>query len=234
VTVTLEGARAVLLPGTGSDDDYVRRVFGEPLRHAGAELIAVAPQPADLVRGYLRALDEAAATGPILVGGISLGAAVAVRWALRNPDRVSAVLAALPAWSGEPGDAPAAVSARHTAGLLRRDGLPATTATMRESSPGWLADELSRSWRAQWPALPDALEAAAGYVGPTADELGTLTVPLGVVGVPDDPIHPVAVARQWADAAPRAALRTIELAEFGPRPAALGRTCLAALLAAPV
>lgn len=232
MTVTLEGARAVLLAGTGSDDDYVRRVFGAALRRAGADLIAVPPQPDALVRGYLRGLDDAAAAEPIVVGGISLGAAVAARWALAHPDRVLGVLVALPAWSGAPGDAAAAVSARHTAGLLRRDGLAATTAAMRESSPGWLADELSRSWRRLWPALPEAMEEAARYVGPTAEQLRTLAAPMGVVGALDDPIHPVEVAREWADAAPRAVLITVRLADFGPRPAELGRACVAALLAA--
>ncbi|OSC61101.1 hypothetical protein BVW01_23550, partial [Mycobacterium tuberculosis] len=32
---------------------------------------------------------------------------------------------------------------------------------MRASSPVWLAEELTRSWRVQWPELPDAMEEAA-------------------------------------------------------------------------
>jgi hypothetical protein len=75
-----------------------------------------------------------------------------------HPERTAAVLAVLPPWSGEPGDAPAAVSARHTAATLRRDGLEATTSAMRASSPPWLADELARSWARQWPALPEAMD----------------------------------------------------------------------------
>lgn len=229
VLVTLRGVVTVLLPGTGSDDDYLRRAFGEPLRQAGATMVAVSPRPRALVAGYRRALDEAAEAGPIAVGGVSLGAAVAAAWALERPDDAVAVLAALPAWTGPPDGAPASLSARQTAAALRRDGLAATTEAMRSSSPPWLADELARSWRRQWPGLPDALEEAAGYVAPTAAEMGDLRTPLAVVGASDDPIHPPEVARQWAATAPRAALRWVSLAEFGPLPRLLGEACLGAL-----
>src|SRR5581483_4623595 len=43
MVVDLRGARAVLLPGTGSDDDFVRRAFSDALRDAGASVIAVTP-----------------------------------------------------------------------------------------------------------------------------------------------------------------------------------------------
>ena len=229
VGVDLSSAVTVLLAGTGSDDVYVRRVFGTALAEAGAVLVTPQPDPRRLVSGYLEALDDAARHGPIAVGGISLGAAVAAHWACEHQRTALAVLAALPAWAGEPGDAPAALSARHTAAQLRRHGLEEVTAAMQASSPAWLADELSRSWRRQWPQLPDAMEQAASYCSPTPAELGRLHVPMAVVGALDDPIHPIAVARLWAASAPRAALRTITLEEFGPAPELLGAACLAAL-----
>lgn len=229
MAVCLQDVVTVLLPGTGSDDDYLRRAFGDPLLQRGARLVAVRPRPDAVVAGYLCALEEAAADGPIVVGGVSLGAAVAATWALNHPDRTVAVLAALPPWTGTPGTAPAALSARHTAAELRRTGLTAVTAAMRASSPGWLADELSRSWQQQWPDLPDALEEAARYVAPSTEQFRQLQPPMGVAGAPDDLIHPLNVARQWAAAAPHGALRTIGLDRFGPHPADLGATCLAAL-----
>src|SRR6201996_2303160 len=88
--IDLRAVRAVVLPGTGSDDDYITRAFGRPLRDAGATLLAPPPQPTRLVGGYLSALDDAAREGPILVGGVSIGAAVAVAWALRHPERTVA------------------------------------------------------------------------------------------------------------------------------------------------
>ena len=119
---------------------------------------------------------------------------MAAAWALAHPERTVAVLAALPAWTGDPGSAPAALAARHSASQLRRDGLEATTTQMRASSPPWLADELARSWRAQWPQLPDAMEEAAAYVAPSCAELQRLAAPLGVAAAVDDPIHPLQVA----------------------------------------
>ena len=229
VAVDLRGVTTVLLPGTGSDDDYVYRAFSGPLRGVGATLVAPPPRPDRLIDGYLSALDEAAREGPIGVGGVSIGAAVAAAWALAHPDRAVAVLAALPAWAGAPGAAPAALAARYSASRLRADGLAATTTQMRSSSPPWLADELARSWRAQWPQLPDAMEEAAAYVAPTRSDLTRLAAPLAVVGAVDDPIHPLQVAVDWATAAPRAALRTVTLDEIGLDPAALGAACLAAL-----
>lgn len=227
--VDLHGVVTVLLPGTGSDDQYLERAFGEPLRAAGAHLVAVRPEPAALLDGYVRALQQAAESGPIAVGGVSLGAAVAAGWALAHPDDVVAVLAALPPWTGAPGDAAGAVAARHTAAELRRTGLAATTAAMRASSPPWLADELARSWQRQWPHLPEALDEAAGFIAPGTEDLGRLRAPMGVAAAPDDPIHPLQVAQQWAAAAPHAGLRTVSLDTFGADPAALGRACLDAL-----
>ena len=113
----------------------------------------------------------------------------------------------------------------------RRAGLDATTSAMRSSSPHWLADELARSWRRQWPDLPGALEEAAGFIAPDAAGLSRLQAPMGVAAAPDDPIHPLAIAQQWVASAPRAALRTVTLQRLGADPAALGRACLDALSA---
>lgn len=229
MAVDLRDVRTVVLPGTGSDDDYLYRAFSPALRLAGAIARPHRPQPAGLIAGYLRALEEAAQDGPIAVAGVSLGAAVAVSWAITHPDLAVAVLAALPAWTGSPAHAPAALAALHTATELRRDGLEVTIARMRESSPSWLAAELSRSWTNQWPGLPDAMVEAAHYVAPTTDQLSALSAPMAVVSASDDPVHPLAVGVQWVAAAPRAALRTVTLEQIGTDPSILGSACLAAL-----
>lgn len=233
MAVNLRGVTTVLLAGTGSDDDYVYRAFSAPLHQVGAVVVTPAPQPRKLIAGYLAALDEAARgdeRNTIAVGGVSIGAAVATAWALAHPAHTVAVLAALPAWTGQPDNAPAALSARHTAQVLRNDGLAATVATMRASTPPWLGEELTRSWLVQWPDLPDAMDAAAGHVSPTSEQLATLTVPMGVAAATDDPIHPVDVALEWVAAAPHAALRTVTLDEMGADPAVLGAACVGALL----
>ena len=209
------------------------RAFAGPLRDAGARVVAPPPQPKHLIDGYLAGLDDAAHGGPIAVGGVSIGAAVAAAWALQHPERAVVVLAALPAWTGAPDSATAALAARHSAQQLRHDGLAATTTQMRASSPPWLAEELTRSWRGQWPHLPDAMDEAAAYVAPTRAQLQQLAVPW-VSPPPRRPDSPVHVGLEWAAAAPRAALRTVTLDQIGADPAALGAACLAALGATPL
>ncbi|MEW5810946.1 MAG: alpha/beta hydrolase [Actinomycetota bacterium] len=234
MTVDLRGVTTVLLPGTGSDDDFVYRAFSPALHQLGAVVVTPAPQPHRLIDGYVDDLRAAtrSAPGPIAVGGVSIGAAVAAAWALSHPRSVVAVLAALPAWTGMPDAAPAAQAARTSAALLRRDGLVATTASMQASSPAWLAEELTRSWAGQWPALPDAMDEAARYVAPTVGDFEALTAPMGVVSATDDAVHPLEVGLEWVAAAPRAALRTVTLAEIGADPSVLGAASIAALDAA--
>lgn len=190
------------MPGTGSDDDFINRAFGPALTQVGATLIAVRPEPDDLVNGYRRALNQAAQLGPIVVGGVSIGTAVALTWALQNPEATVAVLAAMPAWTGAPENSPASVSARVTAESLRSDGLAAVTAAMQASSPAWLAAELTRSWAVQWPGLPHAMEEVSAFVNPSAAEIRALSVPMAVAAATDDPIHPLEVGRDWAGLGP--------------------------------
>ncbi|MFV1365599.1 alpha/beta hydrolase, partial [Mycolicibacterium elephantis] len=71
MAVDLRGVTTVLLPGTGSDDNYIYRAFAGALREAGAVIVTPAPRPERLVEGYRAALDDAARAGAIAVGGVS-------------------------------------------------------------------------------------------------------------------------------------------------------------------
>lgn len=226
-------ATAVLLPGTGSDALFAQAAFGPAVAAAGISAIAVEPDPRRLIASYLDALDDAAQNdGKVLACGISIGAAVALDWAVRHADQTLAVLAALPAWTGDPAGppaAPAALAAAHTAGALRESGLEAVTAAMRASSPPWLAQTLLRSWAAQWPNLPDALNEAATYRAPGDAALRAVPVPVGIAAASDDPVHPLVVAQHWAGLIPRCGLGVVTLEAIGADPGVLGRACVAAL-----
>src|SRR5947209_7173362 len=138
---------AVLLPGTGSDEVFVRSVFEIPLAAVGVRALTPRPQPGPgLAAAFLAALDRAAedsTRGVVLAGGISFGAHLAVEWALGNPKRCSGLLLALPAWNGTPGDSPAALSARLGADTVRAEGVEAALRPVRQL---WLAAELRRAW----------------------------------------------------------------------------------------
>ncbi|SHM47373.1 hypothetical protein [Cryptosporangium aurantiacum] len=231
---------AIVLPGSASNADFVRRAFGPPLAAAGFCLVTADPPVEDVVAGQLTVLDDAEERfGPALVGGVSLGAHLAVRWAAhrlnrsaaRRPSRrpaVAGLLLVMPAWTGEP-DAVAGVSAI-TAADVERDGVAATVERLRAAAPGsWVVDELAAAWpRYTARELTTALRATATSAGPTLAELASLTVPCGVVAVTDDPMHPATVAEAWAEAAPTAALTTTTLAAVGADRTYLGHAAIQA------
>lgn len=242
---SLSGVAVVLLPGTGSDAEFVVDAFGAAVSRVGARLIAVEPNPRDLIGGYRGALDRALQTeDALVVGGISIGAAVATQWASHHAapgradrpreasSRLVAVLAAMPAWTGSPRGSAAAVSARFAAAQLRRVGLDATVSAMQASSPPWLATTLTRSWRGQWPDLAGAMETAATHRGPDLADLRASTVPFAIAAALDDPVHPLAVAEEWHAAAPRSELRTFPLDAMARGLSELGDRSMEALVAA--
>jgi pimeloyl-ACP methyl ester carboxylesterase len=234
-TAASRPVRAVLLPGNGSDDIFITKAFAEPLASAGIALFAARPQPGPGIVDQLgRELNLAAGQyGGVLAGGVSLGAHLAASWAARDPVRCSGLLVALPAWTGAPGDAPAATAALASAAVIDAAGLDTALDQVRAGSPPWIADELDRAWRGYGHGLAASLRAGAAAPGPSLDELrGLEDVPVGIAALTDDPLHPLEVARAWLRALPRAALVTTSLAAIGRDPQALGRAALLAFLRA--
>ncbi|UKD55740.1 alpha/beta hydrolase [Amycolatopsis sp. FU40] len=225
---------AVLLPGTGSDEVFVRSVFGGPLAALGVPLITPAPVAgASLAEEFLAGLDRLADRyGTLLVGGISFGAHLAAEWAVANPGRCEGLLAALPAWNGESGSAPAAAAATVTADLVADAGVEGALASAAAGSPGWLGEELGRAWRRQGDGLEAGLRAAAGRPAPALAELRGVKVPAGVGGCADDPVHPASVAREWARTLPRGRYGETSLEAVGRDREALGRATVLAFLRA--
>jgi pimeloyl-ACP methyl ester carboxylesterase len=223
--VDLVGRTAVLLPGTASDELFVRTVFETPLAQVGLHLTAPATATVD---EHLEALDAAWTGTPVVVGGISLGAHVAAAWAVRHPERCAGLLVALPAWHGPAGNAPAALAARASATVVHRDGVDAALVGV----DGWLGAELSRAWRRHGPRLAGTLRAAADSTAPTAAELAGLRIPAGIAACTDDPIHPLEVAQSWTSALQQAALQTTTLTAFGKDRTTIGRATVLALLQA--
>ncbi|GAA4025231.1 thioesterase [Allokutzneria multivorans] len=229
LTRSASGPRAVLLPGAGSDDEFVRAVFECPLRALGITLVAPGPGlPEDLVA----ALAEAAEAGPVLAGGVSLGAHLAAAWAAENPNRCTGLLLAMPAWTGLSEDQPAAVAARFGAASVREVGLPEALDRACAGVQPWLAAELRRSWSRHGDALPEALDAAAETAAPTLADLSTITVPAGIAACSDDPLHPLPVAEAWHRALPSSALHAIPFSTLGADRESLGRAAVLALLRA--
>jgi pimeloyl-ACP methyl ester carboxylesterase len=111
---------------------------------------------------------------------------------------------------------------------VRAGGLAAAVAAARAGAPAWLADELERAWAGYGSGLADALDAAAAQPASDLATLASLAVPVGIVAIVDDPVHPLPTAHAWARALPCAAIRTTTLAAVGADPAVLGRAALRA------
>jgi pimeloyl-ACP methyl ester carboxylesterase len=219
-----------MLPGTGSDDTFVRSVFEIPMASAGIALVAPPPVPgSSLAVAALSALSDAA-SDPVVVGGISFGAHLAAEWAVAHPSRCAGLVLALPAWHGAPGSAPASLSASLSAAQVRSLGVDGALASA--DMPDWLSAELSRAWHGYGPDLAESLEVASSRPAPTLAELASLEVPVGIAACADDPIHPASVASSWATAFPRAAVCTTRLSIMGLDPEALGRAAVLAFLRA--
>ena len=235
---------ALVVHGTGSNPDFVRRTFSQATHDRGYSLAsyrlrghgpAASPPPYDFAL-HLNDLDSIIADlSPQLLGGISLGAHLSASWAIRaanDTGSVQALLLALPAWTGAP-DTVAAANA-HQADELAEIGTAAALERLDDALAGsslhWVWEEMQSTWPEHDEAYFKAiLRATAASHAPTLQQLSTLTVPVGIASSIDDPLHPLSVGEAWAAAIPRAALRTQSLQALGRDRGLLGTQAWSAL-----
>lgn len=153
--------------------------------------------------------------GPVVLGGISMGAAIAQRIAVTRPDLVSALVLARPAWVTE--HAPANMRANALAGDLLARHDPETALALFDESPtarrlAIEAPDNLLSLRGFFHREPAAVTSAlltripADGPGVTAADLAALRIPVLVVGHGLDEVHPVGLARVLATLIPGARL----------------------------
>lgn len=232
--------------GAGSSARFVVEAFAGPVLATGARLVtydlrghgasgAVTDRDGHHLDVHVEDLLSVAEAVPgvtVVVGGVSLGGHAAVG-ALTGPGRarfpdVEVALACLPAWTGvaSAGTGPHAGNAA----AVRTIGVRGIIDRLRvaEGLPGWLRETLLTDYPRHDPAsLAASFEALDGGRAPTEDELGALPVPLAVVGWPDDPGHPLAVAERWAELASPGPLGRCQLEDLEGDVAALGRCAVA-------
>ena len=206
----------VIVHGAGSSARFVIDAFAAAVTDSGARLVTFdqrghgASAPARTVAAHAlgRLVDDlgrvvaATVAGSLaLLGGVSLGAHVAVRALTTGRVRADRALAVAPAWTGRatPGDGPhAAIAAR-----LEADGIAASLARLatEEGLADWLRATVVTDHARHDPAsLVAALRALDGGEAPTLAEVAALDVPLTVAGWEGDPGHPFEVASSWAAA----------------------------------
>jgi len=165
--------------------------------------------------GDLEAVLDALAIERALLAGVSMGSHTAVRFALDRPHRVSGLLLVTPAHD------PAARDVRlgpwdALAAGLRDCGVDGFVAAfdIGRVAPAW-RETAERAIRQRLAAhehpraVADALSAVPrSQPFASWDELASLRAPAVVVGSRDDadPLHPLAIARRYAEAIPAARL----------------------------
>lgn len=158
---------------------------------------------------------ETKGIGPVVIGGISMGAAIAMRLAVTRPDLVRGLIIARPAWVV--GRSPGNMQPNAEVGRLLRKHAPKlalrlfdgglTSEHLRRTAPDNLAS--MRSFFAREPiAVTAALLStiAADNPGVTWKDLRALAVPTLVIGHEQDFVHPFAMAQELASVIPRAKL----------------------------
>jgi pimeloyl-ACP methyl ester carboxylesterase len=161
----------------------------------------------------LAAFIEARRLAPVVLGGISMGAALAMRLAAKRPDLVRAAVLARPAWLTEAG--PENLLPNIAVGELLDRYPPAEALRRFDATP--LARRLAakapdnlatlRGLFARDPAaITSALLTRISADGPgiTEADLERLALPVLVIGTARDAIHPLPMARQLAAAIPGA------------------------------
>ena len=175
----------------------------------------------------LVALIESLALGPVVLGGISMGAAIAARIAVLRPDLVRALVMVRPAWGVAPapenlqrnlevGGFLAQFSAEQALAKFQQG---ATFQALKTGSPDNLASLIgffSRHPKAVTAALLTTI--SADGPGITAAQLAGLTCPALICGTEADVIHPLALAEQLAGLIPNA--QFVRLASKGTSKAA--------------
>jgi pimeloyl-ACP methyl ester carboxylesterase len=153
-----------------------------------------------------------------IVGGISMGAAIAMRSAILWPQRFRGLVLARPAWISQSGPlnmSPYAVVGdllfRYQADEARDRFLNSPTASLLESqAPDNLASLLGFFSRPKPKAFGALLKAiAADGPGVSEEEIGRIDLPTLVIGHSQDLAHPVVYAEQLANLIPHAELKVI-------------------------
>lgn len=214
---------AILLPGSASTSDFVRRTFAPLL--SDLEVAPWTPRGGDAgeIADQLQRFIATRTGESLTVVGVSIGAHAAALWASAHQRDRTRLLLALPAWTG-----PASQVAGMTALAAQRieeRGLASELESLAEQFPGdWVTEELLRAWGSADPTtLVATLRATAASAAPTQRELNRISMPTLVLGLHGDPLHPWQVAREWAAAIPHCELVGLSRREPQSDPTSFGR-----------
>lgn len=195
------------------DDPGFRRITIEARGHGRSQSGALQRFTIETFAGDVAAYIETHLEAPVIIGGISMGAAISLRLAVTRPDLVRALVLARPAWFVA--SAPDNMAPNAEVGRLLAELSP------HEAKAAFLAGPIGQRLAAD---APDNLASLTGFFarepvdvtatlltaiskdgpGVAEDEIARIAVPTLVIGHESDVIHPIAHARALAAAIPAA------------------------------
>lgn len=219
-----QNCRLVMAHGAGSDSGFLSQAF--TAGDMGVTDTRFVDDRTGLITAVMNGLAAAATPDrPTVLGGVSLGAHAAARLLARHdrPQHIVAGVLVMPAWTSGPDRLADLTSAAADAlAALGPEGV------LAELDPhDWVTPLLRTAWSRRQPsALVAELRTAALQPGPTRQELGAIEIPVVILALRDDPLHPIQVARSWQQWIPRAHIVELDrgapdgdLAVFGRRAA---------------
>ena len=171
---------------------------------------------AEDVHALLAALGIA---GKVAIAGGAVGAAISLRFALRHPDRVSAIVAMAPAVGLTP---ERRIATAQRADAIERDGMRPLAANGLDASwPTVMRGDVARfeTFRARWLGNDPASLAAIHRMLVGLDmlpHLGRIAAPTLVLAGRHDQVRPPAIVEPVARAIPGARFEVLESAHFMP------------------
>ena len=217
----------LVLHGLGADKRQAENAFAQnfPGRVLSADLPGHGEEPlgadparfdrfAEWVIGFLDRHDAPS----VAIAGISMGAGIAVNVALRQPDRVSALVLVRPAWLDRPNPANLKIigdigrwlesaSATEASDRLKSDPFYSELVKTNPAAAMSILGTMTRENAVSHAPVLSQMVASAPFA--SLSELARFTGPALVIATPDDPLHPVEIAAAWAEAVPGAHLSVL-------------------------
>lgn len=223
-----EGSPVIFQHGLGGDEAQMAQNFPAALRcrrltlecrgHGGSSLGSPRPFSFAMFADDIVAAADQAGVERFIAGGVSMGAALALRLACRHPDRVTGLILVRPAWTFEAAPsnlAPIAEVAQlvHSHSVAEARSIfeqSQTAGQLRIEAPDNLNSLLGYFDRADITDFADVLnDIAKGGPGVTQQQAAALAIPTLVIGNKEDAIHPLPAALTLAAAIPGAAFRQV-------------------------
>jgi pimeloyl-ACP methyl ester carboxylesterase len=195
-----------------------RRITLECRGHGGSELGSSRPFSFEMFADDVLAAADQAGLDRFVAGGISMGAAIALRLACRHPDRVAGLMLVRPAWTFH--SAPENLRPiAEVAGLILGHGpdearaifaRSETAARLQREAPDNLASLFGYFDRPDAASFAQVLaDIADDGPGVSASNAAALGIPVLVIGNAHDAVHPLSAAHTLAEAIPGASFAEI-------------------------